>query len=100
MCKLLLHDRLGSEKHADGAFVRFLKRMYEPSLRWSIRHRGFVLGSAALVTVLSMWLGSTFGTSFLPAFNEGSFTVFLMAPPGTSLFESDRLARGIEQRLT
>ncbi|MGE0480344.1 MAG: efflux RND transporter permease subunit [Phycisphaerae bacterium] len=100
MCKLLLRGRLGSEKHADGAFVRFLKRMYEPSLRWSIRNRGVVLGSAVVVTVLSIWLGSTFGTSFLPAFNEGSFTVFLMAPPGTSLFESDRLARGIEQRLT
>ena len=44
--------------------------------------------------------GSTFGTSFLPEFNEGTFTVFLMAPPGTSLDESNRLARGIEQRLT
>ena len=100
MCKLLLRGRLGGEQHADGAFVRFLKRLYEPSLRWSIHHRKLVLGSAAAVTVLALWLGSTFGTSFLPAFNEGSFTVFLMAPPGTSLFESDRLARGIEQRLT
>lgn len=100
MCKLLLRGRLGGDEHADGAFVRVLKRIYEPSLRWSIRHRGVVLASAVVVTVLSLWLGSTFGTSFLPAFNEGSFTVFLMAPPGTSLFESDRLARGIEQRLT
>ncbi len=99
MCKLLLRGRLGGQQHADGFFVRFLKRLYEPSLRWSMQHRGFVLGSAAAVTALSLWLGSTFGTSFLPAFNEGSFTVFLMAPPGTSLFESDRLARGIEQRL-
>ncbi|MFN0135973.1 MAG: efflux RND transporter permease subunit, partial [Phycisphaerae bacterium] len=99
MCKLLLRGRLGGEHHADGAFVRLLKRVYEPSLRWSIRRRGLVLSSAVAVTALSLWLGSTFGTSFLPAFNEGSFTVFLMAPPGTSLFESDRLARGIERRL-
>ncbi|GMU81633.1 MAG: multidrug transporter AcrB [Planctomycetota bacterium] len=99
MCKLLLRGRLGGERHADGAFVRILKRIYEPSLRWSIRRRGLVLTGAIVVTVLAVWLGSTFGKSFLPAFNEGTFTVFLMAPPGTSLFESDRLARGIERRL-
>lgn len=100
MCRLLLRGRLGSTEHADGGLVRLLKHLYEPSLRWSIRHRRLVLGSAATVTVLSLWLGSTFGTSFLPAFNEGSFSVFLMAPPGTSLHESDRLARGIEERIT
>ncbi len=99
MCKLLLRGRLGGDKHVDGPLVRWLKRMYAPSLRWSLRRRGWVLGSTAVVMVLALWLGSTFGTSFLPAFNEGSFSVFLMAPPGTSLYESDRLARGIERRL-
>lgn len=99
MCKLLLRGKLGSLEHADGFLVRWLKRRYEPSLRWSIRHRGTVLGSAAVVTVLSLWIGSTFGTSFLPSFNEGTFTVFLFTPPGTSLGETNRVARGIEERL-
>ncbi|MEK6675952.1 MAG: efflux RND transporter permease subunit [Planctomycetota bacterium] len=99
MCKLLLRGKLGSLEHADGFLVRWLKRRYEPSLRWSIRHRGPVLGFAAIVTVLSLWLGSTFGTSFLPSFNEGTFTVFLFTPPGTSLGETNRVARGIEERL-
>lgn len=100
LCKLLLRGRLGGDRHQDGFLVRRLKRAYEPTLRWSVRHRGVVLGSAAIVTALSLWLGSTFGASFLPAFNEGTFTVFLFAPPGTSLAESDRMARGIETRLT
>ncbi|MFN7743935.1 MAG: efflux RND transporter permease subunit, partial [Phycisphaerales bacterium] len=51
---------------------------------------------AGLLTVASLVLMSTFGTSFLPAFKEGTFTVFLLAPPGTSLVESNRLAVGVE----
>ncbi len=57
------------------------------------------VGGAGLLTLLSLALATTFGTSFLPAFKEGTFTVFLMAPPGTSLAESNRLALGIESRL-
>lgn len=99
LCKLLLRIRPGGHGHADAWLVRLLKRLYEPSVRWAIRRRVVVLLAAAVVTVAALGLGSTFGTSFLPAFNEGTFTVFLMAPPGTSLAESDRLARGIERRL-
>lgn len=99
LCRLLLRGRLGG-KHQDGFLVRWLKRRYEPSLRWSVRHRGVVLTLAGTATFLSILLAATFGTSFLPSFNEGTFTVFLFTPPGTSLVESNRVARGIEQRLT
>ena len=99
LCRYLLRNRLGRHADRDGFLVRWLKRRYEPSLRLALRFRGLVLGGAALATVLAIWLGSSFGTSFLPEFNEGTFTVFLMAPPGTSLQESNRLAVGIETRL-
>lgn len=108
MCKLLLKTDAprttgkhasANHGHSDGWLVRWLKRRYEPSLRWSLRHRGFVLGAALLATVLAALLGRTFGTSFLPEFNEGSFTVFVSSPPGTSLAESNRSAMGIEKRL-
>jgi HME family heavy-metal exporter len=101
MCRLLL-GRLGGKEGAnhDGFLVRWLKARYLPLLQRAVRWRRLLLSSAALLTVAAFWLGSTFGTSFLPSFNEGTFTVFLMAPPGTSLAESDRLARGVEQRLS
>jgi HME family heavy-metal exporter len=76
-----------------------LKRRYEPSLRWSLNHRKSVVGAALATTCLSLLLARTFGTSFLPEFREGSFTVFVSSPPGTSLAESNRSALGIEQRL-
>jgi CzcA family heavy metal efflux pump len=99
MCRYLLRGRLGRHHEKDGFFVRWLKRSYEPLLRASIQRRGVVLTLAVVATALALLLGSTFGTSFLPTFNEGTFTVFLMAPPGTSLGESDRLAVGVERRL-
>ena len=88
-----------SHHEREGFFVRFIKWIYRPSLRLAIRLRWAVVGASLLVAGLSVWLASTFGSSFLPEFNEGTFTVFLMAPPGTSLDESNRLALGVESRL-
>ncbi|MBM4113517.1 MAG: efflux RND transporter permease subunit, partial [Phycisphaerae bacterium] len=114
LCKVLLGGRRGgagegaaanavasaaARVHGDGWLVRWLKRRYEPSLRWSLSHRGLVLGGAAVAIVLTALLAKTFGTSFLPQFNEGSLTVFVSTPPGTSLAETDRSSIAIEGRL-
>ena len=100
MCRFLLRGKLGGgEEGRDAFLVRLLKRAYEPSLRLAIRLRVWVLGAAGLATLGALLLASTFGTSFLPSFNEGTFTVFLMSPPGTSIVESDRLATQVERRL-
>ncbi|MFO1030900.1 MAG: efflux RND transporter permease subunit [Planctomycetota bacterium] len=98
LCRLLL-AKVGATTHGDGFLVRWLKRRYEPTLAFALQHGRAVLAAAALATIASLSLGRTFGTSFLPEFHEGTFTVFLMAPPGTSLTESDRLATGVEQRI-
>lgn len=110
MCKLLFRGSFGTKAKAgeasaapgehDGWLVRKLKGLYEPTLRASVRNRGLVLGSAGALTVASLVLMSTFGTSFLPGFKEGTFTIFLLAPPGTSLQESNRLAVGVEKQFT
>jgi len=76
-----------------------LHAAYAPILRWVLAFRRTVLASALVLTALAILLATTFGTSFLPEFSEGSFTVFLIARPGTSLTESDRLARGVERRM-
>lgn len=99
MCRFLLHERPSRREAADGPVVRLVKGLYEPALRLALRRRRAVLAVAGVATALSVWLASTFGTSFLPEFNEGTFTVFLMAPPGTSLATSDRLASVMERQL-
>ncbi len=99
LCRFLLHAEPTDREARDGFLIRGLKRLYAPTLRLALRRRALVLGAAAVATGLSVWLGSTFGTSFLPEFNEGTFTVGLFAPPGTSLAASDRMASAIENRV-
>lgn len=99
MCRLMLRSETGSGEHRDGFLVRFLKRLYEPAIRLALRFRIAVLTLAAIATGMSLWLASTFGTSFLPEFNEGTLTVFVSAPPGTSLAASNRLASSLEKQL-
>lgn len=99
LCRLLLNAQPGPRESRDAFLVRGIKRVYEPIVRFALRWRKLVLLTAALATSLCLWLGATFGSSFLPEFNEGTFTVGLFAPPGTSLPASDRMASAIEARL-
>lgn len=99
MCRYLLKGKKGHSESGDAGLVRWLKSIYQPIVTWAIRCRKLVIFCAILVTAAAIWLGSTFGKSFLPEFNEGTFTVGLYATPGTSLRASDRIARSIEQQL-
>ena len=98
LAKLLLRGRL-RDAERETFVVRWLMALYHPALLLVVRFRKTTVAAALVLTGLSIWLAGTFGTSFLPEFNEGTFTVFVMAPPGTSLEESDRIAQGVEQRL-
>ncbi|MCB9932082.1 MAG: efflux RND transporter permease subunit [Planctomycetes bacterium] len=99
LCKLLLGKTKGGHEK-DSMLVRALKRVYVPTLRAAVKLRVVVVALALLLTAGSVAFASLYGTRFLPEFNEGTFTIFLNAPPGTSLYESDRLARGVDRRLS
>lgn len=99
MCRYLLKEKSTATDSRDAPLVRFLKRFYEPAVRRAIRFRKSVLIAAVVATLGALWLGSTYGRSFLPEFNEGTFTVGLFGTPGTSLEASDRIGRVIDNRL-
>jgi Cu/Ag efflux pump CusA len=50
-----------------------------------------IIVTAILLIVVSIATIPFFGTEFLPTFNEGSFNINLIAPPGTSLQESNQI---------
>jgi len=99
LCQMLLTGIQHAGEERDSFLVRWLKHGYRPTLAWCIRwKKSVVLGSAGLA-IAALALATTFGSSFLPSFKEGTFTVMIMTPPGTSLIESDRLVRGVEERI-
>lgn len=99
LCKILLGSKVGMGHESESWLVKLLKRIYSRALTTTLQFRAAVISGATLATVLAILLASTFGTSFLPSFNEGTFTIFLFAPPGTSLKESHRLATNVEMQL-
>lgn len=79
--------------------TRWLKNGYTRLLSWTLRHRWPVLGSTAALLVVALVAFFGLGRSFLPPFNEGSFTINVATLPGISLEESDKIGRRAEELL-
>ncbi len=83
----------------DSFVVRWLKAIDLRALRFTLRHPMKILAVALLLITTSVVTIPFMGGEFLPPFNEGTFTITLIASPGTGLVESDRLGRTAEQML-
>ena len=82
------------------AFVAvWLKKHYRNGLNWALNHKAIVGGSTLALFAAALGLFFTLGHSFLPSFNEGSFTINVSSLPGVSLEESDRIGRQAEELL-
>ena len=101
LCSYLLgkpkknNDKTESEPYV----VRKLKNVYGKALKWTLNHRKLVLGGTGVVLVATVVIFFTLGRSFLPPFNEGSFTINISTLPGISLEESDKMGRIAENIL-
>ena len=99
LCSLLLPDARSILKGHEPWLVTQLKRIYQPTLLWSINHPLLVVfPSILLIAGAGVALYRT-GRAFLPEFNEGTLTISAVTMPGTSLAESDNLGRGLERIL-
>lgn len=114
LCSYLLRKEYGSRKgenenasvpegnrrdSGDSFVARHLKQGYAVALRFALAHRRPVLGGTAVLFLIALGLFFTLGRSFLPPFNEGSFTINISSLPGISLEESDRMGQRAEEIL-
>lgn len=99
LCSWLLNHGKKNDEAKEWGVSRWLKEKYGICLRWALAHGRLVTGTAVALFLASLGLFFTLGHSFLPAFNEGSFTVNVSTMPGVSLEESDRIGRRAEELL-
>jgi CzcA family heavy metal efflux pump len=99
MCGFLLRRGRFLEERGDSRLIRWLKKAYRPVLDCAIRKAGLVISASLIVFAASLLLFFFIGRSFLPPFNEGSFTVMVATAPGTSLEKSAEIGTLAEQIL-
>lgn len=99
LCSFLLGSEKSDKAGKEPALVRWLQKIYNVALEWVLRHKKLTLGSVAALFAVALGLFCSFGSSFLPAFNEGSFTINVSTLPGVSLEESDNVGRRAEMLL-
>lgn len=87
------------ETASESLAERLLKRIYAPLLAFAMRFPKAVLALSAVVLALAIWRAASFGSDFLPPFQEDTFTVFVSLVPGSSLAESERISENVAKRL-
>ena len=98
LCSYLLPAMKAGE-HEDGWLVRKLKALDRRVLRVSLSIPNAVMFVAGALVVAAVAVVPFLGGEFLPPFNEGTLTVNVLARPGTSLEESNRLGKLAEELL-
>ncbi|HLF47015.1 MAG TPA: efflux RND transporter permease subunit [Chitinophagaceae bacterium] len=83
----------------ESPLVRFLKKHDRRLLIWGLKRPMLVIISAFALILSSFIIIPFFGTEFLPPFNEGSYTINVLAPAGTSLEESNKIGSIAEKQI-
>lgn len=100
LCSYLLSNKNGSGKEDREAFMAtWLKKHYHTALLWALANKKSVLGGSVALFIVAVCMFFTLGHSFLPSFNEGSFTINVSSMPGISLEESDKIGKRAEELL-
>jgi len=96
LCYYLLGRSKLLERREDGWLVRQLKHGQTLLLDVTLEHPGKILLGAGFLVLFALSFIPLMGRTFLPGFNEGSYTINLVAEPGISLPRSDQIGTRAE----
>ena len=80
-------------------FFETLSNKYRTALRWTLLHRWTTVFGALIIFVLSFYLMGFLGSEFFPSQDQGEFTIGINAAPGSSLMQTDEIAKQLEKMI-
>ena len=92
LCKVantLLIGRIRPEEEVPVS--RALMRVYEPAVRWTLRNKALVLGTALMLVLVSVPAFLNLGSEFMPPMDEGVLLYMPSAPPGISISQAQKV---------
>lgn len=89
-------DDDGADEETQGRLLGAIIRRYESVLSFALDNRWIVVATVIVVLAGSYLLYRTLGSEFLPEFDESAFVLDYLAPPGSSLSETDRMLQHVE----
>lgn len=99
LCSYLLNSDKAFKQEKEPWLSRKLQGVYGKALEWAISNYKAIVSGTVVLLVVALGMFFSLGRSFLPPFNEGSFTINIATQPGVSLEESDRMGRQVEELL-
>jgi Cu(I)/Ag(I) efflux system membrane protein CusA/SilA len=73
--------------------TRVLIRLYQPVAAWSLRRKGWVIGTALVLVLITIPVYQKLGWEFMPPLDEGSLLYMPTTLPGISVGEAQRLVQ-------
>lgn len=96
LCSILLSkDKL--IEHEDSKLVKKLKDWDRKLLEKALDHHKPIIAGTLALFAASLLLIPFMGKDFLPKFNEGTATITVLAQPGISLDESNKIGMRVEE---
>ncbi len=99
-----LFKPVSKENKPKGRFFRWseqvfeaMEAFYKKCLGWAVCHKTFIIVTALVVFVFSLFVGSRISTDYIPEFDSGDVSVQFEMEIGTSAQETERIARRIER---
>ena len=88
-----------SDKNISVRLMKFLTKLYKPTIHWALENKKIVISLAGLLLATSIWIFTTMGGEFVPTLDEGDFVIQPVLKTGTSLSKTIEITTKIEQIL-
>lgn len=91
LCTFLIRGKLHRED--DNPIMRGLRAIYQPTLRWALRHRIATLAIAVALFGAALYTATTIGSEFMPPLDEETALFMPITDPRISETEATKIMR-------